>query len=100
MGQTRGSMMNLDRNRIAEGAMAVLALTMFKDRDVHRAWKGIDWDILLDLCDRGWIHDPKGKAKSIVFTEEGRAMALECMERQFGEADRQAAAADAAEPRR
>jgi hypothetical protein len=82
-------MMNLDKDKIAEGAMAILALTMFKDRDVHRAWKGIDWDVLHDLCERGWIHDPKGKSKSIVFTDVGRATALQCMERQFGEAARQ-----------
>jgi len=93
-------MLNLDQNKIAEGAMAILALTMFKDRDVHRAWKGIDRDVLHDLCDRGWIHDPKGKAKSIVFTDEGRAMAIECMRRQFGEAAQQAAASDTAAPRR
>ncbi len=87
-----GDRVNLDNNKIAEGAMALLALTTFKDRDVHRAWKGIDWDVLHDLCDRGWIHDPKGKAKSIVFTDEGRAMALACMERQFGEPAQRAAA--------
>lgn len=99
-GRTRRTRMNLDKNKIAEGAMAILALTMFKDRDVHRAWKGIDWDVMHDLCDRGWIHDPKGNAKSIVFTDAGRAMALECMQRQFGASAQQADAVDAAPPRR
>lgn len=77
--------MNLDRNKIAEAAMAILALTLFEDQGLKRAWKGIDWDVLDDLHARGWIHDPKGKAKSIVFTDEGRAMALKCRDRLFGE---------------
>lgn len=92
--------MNLDKNKIAESAMAILALTMFKDRDLHRAWKGIDWDVLHDLCERGSIHDPKGTAKSIVFTDAGRAMALECMQRQFGGAAQDGAAAEVTAPRR
>lgn len=78
--------MNPDKNKIADAVMAVLALTMFNDGEVHRAWKGIDWDVLNDLHERGWIHDPKGKTKSVVFTDQGRAMALACAERLFGAA--------------
>jgi hypothetical protein len=75
--------MNLDHDKIAEAAMAILSLTMFEDGPAHRAWKGMDWDVLDGLFKRGWIHDPKGKAKSVVFTEEGERMALECQARWF-----------------
>lgn len=76
--------MDMDKNKIADAAMAMLALTMFSEAGVHRAWKGIDWDVMDDLFQRGWIQDPKGTAKSVVFTEQGRAMALACAERLFG----------------
>ena len=68
--------MSLDQDKVAEAAMAILSLTMFKNGPSHRAWKGMDWDVLDDLFNRGWILDPKGKVKSVVFTEEGRTIAL------------------------
>jgi hypothetical protein len=36
-----------------------------------RAWKGFDWDALNRLHERGMIHSPTGKTKSVSFTEEG-----------------------------
>jgi hypothetical protein len=36
------------------------------------------------LFRRGWIHDPKGKAKSVVLTAEGHARALDLLDRFFG----------------
>ena len=36
------------------------------------------------LYAHGWIHDPKGKAKSVVFTPEGAAYARLLAERYFG----------------
>jgi hypothetical protein len=48
-----------------------------------RAWKGLDWDLLALLHERGWILDPKGKAKSVVFTEEGQRMALAAFAKHF-----------------
>ncbi len=68
--------MSLNQSKVAEGAMAILALTMFKNGPDHCAWKGVDWDVLDDLFERGWIYDPKGKAKSVVFTDEGRKPAI------------------------
>ncbi|MEE9394754.1 MAG: DUF6429 family protein [Planctomycetota bacterium] len=69
--------MSLNQDKVAEVAMALLSLTMFKDGQGHRAWKGMDWDVLEDLFNRGWIHDPKGKNKSVVFSDEGKSKALE-----------------------
>jgi len=92
--------MDLDKDKIAESAMAILALTMFQDGPVHRAWKGMDWEVLDDLYERGWIHDPKGKVKSVVFTEEGHRRALECMRRLFGAGIQPTASADEPASRR
>ena len=65
-------------------ALALLSLTMFPDYGVTRAWKSLDWDVMDRLYAHGWIHDPKGKAKSIVFTPEGAAYARLLAERYFG----------------
>jgi hypothetical protein len=35
------------------------------------AWKGFDWEAMNRLHDKGFISDPRGKAKSVVFTETG-----------------------------
>lgn len=40
--------------------------------DGWRAWKGFDWDAMDWLHGKGMISDPVGKAKSVVFTEDGR----------------------------
>lgn len=67
--------MALDTDKIDDTALAFLYLTLHDD---HRAWKGMDWDVLGRLHDKGMIHDPVGKAKSVAFTPEGleRAKAL------------------------
>ena len=36
-----------------------------------RAWKGFDWETMNRLHAKGYIADPKGKAKSVTVTEEG-----------------------------
>ena len=50
---------------------AVLALLYLGLHDECRAWKGFDWDAMGRLHERGYITDPVGKAKSVMFTEEG-----------------------------
>ena len=50
----------------------------------NRAWKGMDWDVLDRLYERGWIDNPRNKAKSIVFTEEGLALSERLFEQYFG----------------
>ena len=68
--------MDLDTDKIDDAAMALLALTL---HDEYRAWKGFDWDVLGRLHEKGLIDDPRNRNKSIVFTEEGRARALELL---------------------
>ena len=75
--------MDYDSDKLAEVALALLSLTMFEDGIVTRAWKGLDWDLMDTLYERGWIANPKGKAKSVVFTEEGEALARTFFEKHF-----------------
>ena len=75
-----------DVEKLEEVALALLGLTAFGDGPGVRAWKGLDWDLMHRLHERGWIHDPKGKAKSIVFTEEGAELAPELLRKHFGRA--------------
>ena len=67
--------MPLNTDKIDDTALALLYLTLHDD---YRAWKGLDWGVLGRLHDKGMIHDPVGKVKSVVFTEEGldRAKAI------------------------
>ena len=62
---------NLNQEKLSEDALAILGLTAFRDQHIVRAWKGMDWDLLDVLYQKGWIDDPKGKAKSVVLTDEG-----------------------------
>jgi len=50
-----------------------------------RAWKGFDWDTLNRLHEKGFIGDPKGKAKSVVLSEDGYKKAEELFWEFFGE---------------
>ncbi|MBX3177528.1 MAG: hypothetical protein KF886_09215 [Candidatus Hydrogenedentes bacterium] len=74
---------DIDAEKLAEAALAILCLTAFQDDPVMRAWKGMDWDLMDMLYERGWIRDPKGKAKSVVLTEEGLAKAEHFLQRHF-----------------
>lgn len=70
--------MEMDTDRIDRAALALLYLGL---HDGCRAWKGFDWAALDRLHRQGLISDPVGKAKSVVFTEEG----LREAERLFGQ---------------
>jgi len=60
--------MDIDRDRIDE---AILALLFLGRHDEIRAWKSFDWTAMERLHAKGLISDPVGKAKSVVFTDEG-----------------------------
>jgi hypothetical protein len=46
-------------------------------------WKGLDWDVLDVLFEKGWISNPKSKAKSVLLTEEGAKMAPSLFDKHF-----------------
>ena len=73
--------MEYDREKVDEMVLALLWLTLGDD---GRAWKGHDWDALERLHERGYISDPKSKAKSVVLSEAGERRARELFERHFG----------------
>lgn len=58
----------IDNDKIDEAVLALLYLGLHNE---FRAWKGFDWDAIDRLYEKGFITNPKGKAKSVVFTEEG-----------------------------
>ncbi len=60
---------DIDPERIDDAVLALLWLGL---HDGRRAWKGFDWDALDRLHRKGMISDPVGKARSVVFTEQGR----------------------------
>ena len=60
---------DIDPERIDDAVLALLWLGL---HDGWRAWKGFDWNALDRLHRKGMISDPVGKAKSVVFTEDGR----------------------------
>lgn len=75
--------MDYDEEKIDEAVLALLYLTMWDDRRGTRAWKGHDWAAMDRLHQKGYIGDPKGKARSVVVTEQGRARAEELFHRLF-----------------
>ena len=74
---------DIDTNKIDEAALALLFLTMHTDSDVLRAWKGIDWEVMDRLYEKGYIYDPKGKAKSVIITDVGEKKSEEFFKKLF-----------------
>lgn len=70
--------------KVDEAVLALLWLTHHKDGPNTRAWKGHEWGALDRLHEQGFICNPAGKSKSVVFSEEGAARSRELFERLFG----------------
>jgi len=63
--------MEYNKEKVDEMALALLYLTSFEERGHGwRAWKGMDWDVMNRLHEKGYIGNPKSKAKSVPLTEE------------------------------
>ena len=60
--------MKIDEDKIDEVALALFYLTV---HDSNRAWKQIDWQITNRLFEKGLIHNPVSKTKSVVLTDQG-----------------------------
>jgi hypothetical protein len=59
-------------------------LTSFADEYGTRAWKGMAWEVMDRLYEKGYISGPKGKAKSVMLTEEGAKLSEELFLKHFG----------------
>ena len=80
-----------NRDKVDEMILALLNLTSFSEgkNPLTRAWKNHDWDALNRLHSKGYISDPIGEAKSIVFTEEGRQLSERLFEKYFASSEGQ-----------
>ena len=72
--------MDIDTDRIDDAVLALLWLGL---HDGARAWKSFDWDAMDRLHTKGLIHDPVGKAKSVVFMPDGLARSEQLFEELF-----------------
>lgn len=79
--------MDIDTDKIDDAALALLYLGL---HDHMRTWKSFDWDVMNRLHAKGLISDPVGKAKSVVFTEEGRRESERLFNTLFGAASNSA----------
>jgi hypothetical protein len=57
--------MEYNKDKVDEMALALLYLTSFREKKEYplMAWKGMDWDILDRLHEKGLIGDAKNKNK-------------------------------------
>jgi hypothetical protein len=72
--------MTLDTDKIDRAVLALLYLGL---HDIARAWKGFDWEAMNRLHEKGFISDPRGKAKSVAFTESGLVEARRLLQELF-----------------
>jgi hypothetical protein len=72
--------MTLNTKKIDDAVLALLYLGL---HDGARAWKGFDWVAMDRLYEAGFISDPRGKAKSVVFTKEGLERSKRLLEELF-----------------
>lgn len=70
--------MTYDRAVASDLALALLYLTL---HDGQRVWKGLDWDVLDHLHEQGLISDPRGRARSVVLSDDGLARAKAMFDR-------------------
>jgi preprotein translocase subunit SecA len=77
---------DIDTDRIDDAVLALLLLGVCDvDRDTGqvRVWKSFDWAAMNRLYEKGLIHDPVSKAKSVWLTEEGAKKAEALFEALF-----------------
>jgi hypothetical protein len=70
--------MEYDKDKVDELALALLHLTSFSSDAGVRAWKGMEWDTMERLFQKGLIGNPKSKSKSVILTEQGAKLSEEC----------------------
>lgn len=72
--------MDLDATKIDEAVLGLLYLTLHEHT---RAWKSMDWEAMSRLYEKGFIHNPMNKSKSVVLTESGLREAERIVAEQF-----------------
>lgn len=74
--------MDYSREKVDDLIMALLQLTMFSDSEGQtRSWKNHDWDAMDRLHEKGFIGNPKSKARSVSVSADGKRRAEEMFRR-------------------
>ena len=76
--------MEYNKDKVDEMVLALMYLTTFKDEFGMRVWTGLDWDVLDRLHEKGYISNPKSKAKSVGISEEAAKKSEELFTKHFG----------------
>ena len=76
--------MAYNNDKVDEMTLALLYLVTEKGKDGARAWKGFDWETMNRLHEKGYISNPKSKAKSVALFEEGTRLSEELFKKHFG----------------
>lgn len=78
--------MEYDKDKVDDVILALLYLTSAEDEFGNvRAWKGHAFEHTDRLHEKGYIDDPKGQAKSVALTEEGRKRSQKLFRRYFAD---------------
>lgn len=72
--------MNIDTDRIDEAVLALMHLGLHEN---FRTWKSFDWEAMERLHSKGFISNPVSKAKSVAFTDAGKAECERLLEKLF-----------------
>ena len=75
--------MDINTDKVDDAVLALLFLTSFKDHERVRAWKTLSWDVMNRLFEKGYMSDPRSKAKSVLLTEEGQERSKELFEKLY-----------------
>ena len=75
--------MTYNEEKVDEMTLALLYLVVEKSKEGTRAWKEFDWDTMDRLHEKGYISDPKSKAKSVAVSEDGARLAEELFRKYF-----------------
>ena len=78
--------MEYDKEKVDQATLALMWLVTESDKYGGRAWKGFDWETLDRLHEKGFISDPKRKAKSVVLTDEALELSETLFRKMFGKA--------------
>lgn len=75
--------MEYDKDKVDEMTLALLYLVMHGKEGDERAWKGFDWETMNRLHEKGYISEPRSKAKSVMMTTEGAKRSAELFIKNF-----------------
>lgn len=76
--------MEYDMDKVDEMILALLYLTSSRDQYGTRAWKGLNWEVLDRLHEKGFIGDPREKSPTVLLSEEGAKLSRELFIKYFG----------------